>query len=252
MKNLLVIMSLLCLFSCKKDPVPEPDPTVETGTFLMHLHTYIDLEEVDLYGIDYQTLNGRTISLDLAQLYISDIQFVRPDGSVYNATGKNILKTLETDTYAVGDVPVGTYKSLRFKVGLAPAVNALAPKASADSLILNQPAMWFGNTAQPDGYVFLHVQGKIDTSADLSHPPVPFNYKIGTNAHYVQVNMSEKNFVVTKGNAAYGHIIVDYSKLFNGVVLNQAGNLSVTTVAENDNDLAKKIANNIPAMFIYE
>lgn len=252
MKNLLVAVILLCFWSCKKDEVVEPTPIVKTGTLLFHLHTYIDIEEVDLYGIDYQTSSGRTMSLDLAQMYISDIQLVKSDGSIYNLPGKNFLKKFETHTYNVGEVPVGNYESVRFKVGLPPAVNAMVPSASADSNMLNLPAMWLGSSAQPDGYAFLNVQGKIDTSADLSHPPVPFVYKIGTNAHYVQVVMGEKNFTVEEGNAIYSHIIVDYSKLFNGISLSQAGNLSVKTAGENGSATAQKIAANIPSMFIYE
>lgn len=252
MKYSLSLLALLCFFSCSKNEPIEPTPSDKTGVFFFHLHTYIDLQEVDLYNIAYENSAGRTISLNMAQLYISDIQLVRSDGSLYNITGKNILKTLEEQTFQVGEVPVGNYKSVRFKVGLPPQVNAMTPEASADSLILKKPAMWFGSTPQPDGYVFLNVQGKVDTSADLSHPPVPFVYKIGTNANYVQVTMGEQNFSVEEDKATFSHIVIDYSKLFKGVTLNQAGQLSVTTVDDNNTSIAQKIVNNIPSMFIYE
>ena len=112
--------------------------------------------------------------------------------------------------------------------------------------------MWFGSTAQPDGYVFMNLQGKIDTSANLNKPLVPFSYKIGTNANYKQVTMGVKNFTVEEGKAVFGHIIIDYNRLFNGVQLNQMGNLSVTTASANSSAIATKIANNIPSIFLYE
>ena len=222
---------------------------------MFHLHTYIDDTEVHAYNIVYPTTAGRNISLSLAQMYISDVQLVKLDGSTYNFSGKNLLKVFETETYLVGSAPAGNYKSIRFKVGLAPATNALMPAASADSAILNRPEMWFGAAAQPDGYVFLNLQGKVDTTADMSGTPAqmqPFTYKIGTNANYRQVNMPDKNYTILPGQVEYGHIQVSYNKLLNGVQLDQPANLSITTAAANSSPLATTIVNNIPSMFSYE
>ncbi|MEY4937493.1 MAG: hypothetical protein RIS64_3852, partial [Bacteroidota bacterium] len=137
-------------------------------------------------------------------------------------------------------------------VGLDPTTNLLNPMMPSDSALLNKSEMWFNNTAQPDGYIFMNVQGKIDTSANRNKPLVPFSYKIGTNAHFVQVNMGDKNFTLEEGKSIFGHLWIDYSKLFNGIPLNLAPNLSVKTVQDNSSALAAKIANNIPSMFIYE
>lgn len=247
---------LLSFSSCKKNKSEQPEPNgngnTPTGTFMLHLHTYIDETEVDLYNITYTTYEGRNVSLSMAQFYISNIQLVKLDGSTYDIPGKKILKVFETDTYLTGTVPVGNYKSIRFKVGLDSVTNSLNPSSSPDSLILNKPAMWFGTTTQPDGYVYMNVQGMIDTSASMSGTPVAFAYKIGTNANFKQVNMSDKNFSIVKDQAEYGHIIVDYYKLFTGVQLNLSSNLSVTSAAGNNSLIATKIAGNIPLMFRYE
>lgn len=256
--NLLFILIIVGInfSSCKKDKSDTPDPSnpssTPKGTFLLHLHIYIDNNEVDLYNITYTTLDGRNILLSMGQLYISTIQLVKLDGSAVDVPGKKILKVLETDTYLVGDVPVGNYKTIRFKVGLDAATNTLSPTTSSDSSILNKPAMWFGGTAQPDGYVFMNVQGLIDTSSDLSGTAVPFVYKIGTNANYKQVQMPDRNFTISENQVQYGHLLIDYSKIFTGIQLNQNSNLSITTAAENNTALAAKIVSNIPGMFIYE
>lgn len=251
MKNLLPILTLFLLTTCTSE-VAEPKEEVITGTFALHLHAYVGLQEVDLYGINYETPEGRSMALDFSQLYISDIQLVKADGSLYAIKGKNILKNLKIHTYEVGQVPIGNYKSIRFKVGLPPSVNALNPNVPSDSSILNQPSMWWGNTAQPGGYVFLNVQGKIDTSQHMDKAPVPFSYKIGTNTNYVQVQMGEKEFTMEQDAYIYGHLVVDYSKIFTGVDLRQASSLSIKTAAENNSALGRKIASNIPAMFAYE
>jgi len=255
----MMLIVLFCMSAChpKKNVEPEPDgkTNIPMGTFMFHLHTYIDDNEVDAYNIVYTTTDGRKISLSTAQLYISEIQLVKADNSIVDISKKIILKVLETETYLAGDVPVGNYKNIRFKVGLNPTTNALYPPTRSDSVILSKPEMWFGATSQPDGYVFLNVQGKIDTTFDASGAIAqmqPFSYKIGTNANYKQVIMPNKNFTVEEGQVAFGHIMIDYSKLFNGVTLNQSTNLFVTTTADNATPLAKTIVNNIPSLFIFE
>jgi hypothetical protein len=253
--HLIVILGLMGISSCKKNVTPTPDPVVPTGTFLFHLHPYIDNSEVDLYGITYTSFEGRKIALSMAQLYVSNIQLVKLDGSLVDISGKKILKVLERETDLVGEVPVGNYKSIRFKVGLDPTTNALNPTMPSDSAILNKPAMWFGSAAQPDGYVFMNVQGKIDTTTNANGTAAqmqPFNYKIGTNAHWKQVSMGDRNFTVEEGKTQFGHIIINYTKLFNGIALNQAANLSVTTASANSSVIATKLVNNLPSMFIYE
>ncbi len=247
-----LLMLLVCTFSfssCKKkatdDPSGETPLPTPTGTVSFHLHTYIQDNEVDLYNIPYTTHDGRSVSLKLAQLYISDVELVKLDGSAFRIPNNKILKTLEKDTYVIGEAPVGNYKTLRFKVGLAPADNVPNYSDSTDSM------MWFSKT-KPDGYVFLNVEGTIDTSEAMNKPPVPFAYKIGTNDNYVQVTMPDKNFTVVANEVQYAHLIADYYKLFNGIQLTDNSNLFVKTASDNALALAKKIVSNIPSMFIYE
>jgi hypothetical protein len=253
------------LYSCKKssDENPEPqapstndndttndDNSTLKGTLLLHLHTYISESEVDGYNITYTNEDGRKTSLSMSQFYISDIQIEKLDGTLISLGDKKIIKTLSIQSYDLGLVDAGNYKSVRFKVGLPAATNALAPSASADSVILKRTEMWFNSTALPDGYVYLNVQGLIDTSADLSDKMAPFVYKIGTNDHYKQVIINQ-NFGVSPNNVTYFHMLADINKLFNGITLT-ASNLNVTTVGDNSGVLAGKIADNISSMFISE
>jgi hypothetical protein len=255
-KIIYVFLLLGLGFSCvksKPDDKKDEDKTlpVPTGTLLFHLHTYIENNEADGYNIVYTTDAGRQISLSIAQMYISDIQVVKLDGSVFTLPDTILLKTLETETYTAGKVPVGNYKGIRFKVGLSALNDALNPLSSKDSSALNHPEMWFGNSAQPDGYVFMNVQGSIDTTSDLSGSMQPFSYKIGSAANYIQVNLPEQNFTILENQAEYGHLLIDYSLLFSGIKLNEAANLSVVK-ADNNSALAQKITANIPLMFKYE
>jgi len=101
-----IILSFL--FSCvnKKSEDPISNPVVSKGNLRLHLHTYIDIDEVDAYGIVYSTSTGRKISLNLAQLYISKFQLVKMDGSLFNVPDTIILQVQGNDTYIIGDVPL--------------------------------------------------------------------------------------------------------------------------------------------------
>jgi len=248
----ITLLSLAALFiaSCTKKNILAPVPT---GHLYFHLHTNIDSFEVDDYNSVIQATNGRNISLSLAQMYISNIELVKLDGTIYPVTNKVILKHFETEAYLIGNVPAGNYKSIHFSVGLSVAENAKIP-ATGDSVFYH-PEMWFGNTAQSMGYVFLNVQGKIDTTAHANGTEaqmVPFSYQIGTIANSKQVIMPDQNFTVLPDQDDYEHIIINYMRIFDGIDLRLSGNLSVQSTSDNSSELANHLANNIPEMFHYE
>ena len=241
-----LVCSCVLFSSCNKKEKEDEDTVVPTGTVMMHLHTFIEDEEVDLYNIPYSTHDGRAISLKLAQFYISDIELVKLDGSIYKVPDSKALKKLETDTYLIGDVPVGNYTSVRFKVGLPPTSNQTDFSNTSDSV------MWFSKTKSGDGYIFLNVQGSIDTSEAYTGTLTPFVYKIGSNTNYTQVEMPEKKFTVVAGEVYYVHLLADFNRLFKGIKINDNTNLHVNTIADNASAVAQKIVSNIPSLFIYE
>jgi hypothetical protein len=256
---LLLLSGTLLVTACKSKKEEDPNPygndaLTAKGTLLFHLHNYLDIVEVDGYNIVYTTSEGRKISLSRGQFYISEIKLEKLDGTFYSVTDKKILKVQTTDIYEIGEVPVGNYKSVRFKVGLSSSVNAQDPPSSASN-ILNKPEMWFSGTAQPDGYVFVNIEGKIDTTTAANGATIDmqnFSYHIGTNAAYTQVIMPDKNFTIVKDQAQYVHLLADYNKIFDGIQLNNSNNLTMVSPADNATALGAQLRNNIASMFMYE
>ena len=249
-KALIITFAVFCLNSCKKNSTQTPVITAETGNLFLHLHTNVDTNEVD-YNTIYNLSNGRKISVNLAQMYLSNIQLIKDDGSFYNCPTNLILKVQELEAYLLGSVPTGNYKSIRFTVGLDSITNLKTP--TTNDTALNNNSMWFGSSAQPKGYVYINFQGMIDTSdAGNKSNLLPFMYMIGTNNNSRQVTMPNQNYVVSKGQAQFIHIIIDYSKLLEGIKLNNSNNLMIMTPAENSNSLAISMSNHIANMFSYE
>lgn len=258
---LLTVIAGLSVTGCKKkdDATPATDTTTTTsvpmGTLITHLHAYVGSEEVYQYGADIiYTSTGRKISLSMAQLYISTIQLVKMDGSLYTVPNTVLLQVPDIMPYLIGKVPAGNYKSIRFYVGLDSNTNKKVPSSSPDD-VLNKPSMWFGSAAQPEGYAFVNIEGRIDTSENALGSDIEmksFMYKIGTNSNYKQVIMPDKNFTVTPDQTQHIHMYSDFGRLLNGIDFSNKKNLMIMSVSENDSALAKTIAANIPHMFHYE
>lgn len=254
MKHVYIIAALvfsIIVTGCKKNQSDTP-ASVEKAPISLHLHSYIGSNEVGSYNTVYRTTDNRKISLSFSQLYISNIQLVKFDGTIYNVGDTIFLTNIIDEVYGLGNVPVGNYKSIKFDVGLPSTVNARIPSGTGK---LNNSNMWFSSTTQVNNYIFMNVSGKIDTTAAMNAADaamVPFVYKIGTNNNVVHVSMPNQNVSVQPGTTAYMHMKADYAELFNGLNLIDKANLSVVTVADNASSLAIDISANISNMFKYE
>lgn len=251
--NLIMVASCIILIHACSKPTDSTPATTQstTGSLYFHLHTDVDTNEVANYDSVYILTGGRKISVSKAQLYISDIQLVRGDSSVYNVPNTILLKVQEIEPYFVGNVPAGNYITVRFTVGLDSATNLKTPTPT-DTALYNS-TMWFDISAQPKGYVFVNFQGSIDTTASANgNNLIPFMYMIGIEANKKQVSMPYQNFTVLAGQTQYVHMIIDYNKLFTGVNLSNPNNLMIMNLTDNTTTNAKAISNNIPTMFHYE
>ncbi|MCW3086505.1 MAG: hypothetical protein JWP12_3871 [Bacteroidetes bacterium] len=254
-KTGLILVAAITAFtfsSCKKDKDETPVPA-GNGTLLFHLHTNVDTSEVEDYGDLHVMTNNRKIIVNKAQLYISNIQLIKLDGSTYSVPGKIMLKKMEEEEYMIGSVPAGNYRSVKFDVGLSSSTNVSVP-ASGDST-LNQPAMWFGATAQPAGFVFVDFEGTVDTTTAANGSIAQmqsFTYRIGTNANLRTVTLPNQNYTVSPNQAQFVHMTIDYNKIFTGIPLNVSSNLNMSTTADNAGWLGTQLSDNISSMFSYE
>ena len=160
--------------------------------------------------------------------------------------------------FSLGQIPTAKYKAIRFNVGLSPTSNSTNPNTAADSLLFPND-MWLDSTPQPSGYAFFNIQGKIDTTNDASGNAMnmqSFSYKIGTNSNLQSVTISDMDYSVLPkwkySEPLTINLVVDYNKLFEGIILNNAANLNVNTVSENSNSIATQIRDNIQLMFSFE
>jgi hypothetical protein len=250
-----LLLAMLCgsLFSCKKtEDAQAPAPPTPMGAISFHIHSNIDTSEVMLMsnggGMAVKDASGRNIELDTAQFYISGITLKKADGTTLIVPKVYILKSIGLEDYMIGSVPAGNYTAVSFNVGIDPATNATLPSSYPSTSVLSpqKPSMWFSPT---QGYVFMNIQGKVDTSAkNNGSVNFPISYKIGGNDLLKTINLPARTLsVVANGNERI-HLIADYAKLLNGVNFKIQNNATPWS----NKAVAVQMASQIPLMFKYE
>ena len=271
-KNSLGLIAICCILFCcgKKKKEEEPAPIVtETpdgnggsikpvakGLATIHLHTFVSEDELVGYE-DNVFLGERRISMSLGLVFLSGLELVNMDGTIFKMSDTVILKNQDNMSYEISNVPVGKYKSLRFKIGLDSASRLKSPLSSLGG-VLNNPEMWFESSPKPQSYVFAHFKGMMDTAAvpKSSNVRVPYEFKIGTDSNYVQVQLPVRipgtEFNITEKTKEVFHMYMDLDILLKDVNFHDTNGLSVLTKEDNNSASARKLAKNIAKMFRYE
>lgn len=257
-KHLIILAFTIVMgfVACKKDE-PFPPSPLPNGDVHLHIRAIADTNILANYDSIYTLSTGRKISVSTAKLYISEMQLVKAEGGTYDVPGTFLFDSFDAE-FVLGEAPPVKYNAIKFNVGLSATDNASSPVTAADSLLYPSD-MWFDVTPQPSGYVFLNLQGKIDTTTNADGNVIdmqPFTYKIGTNANLQAVTITDMDYSVLPkwrfSTPLTINLVVDYGKLFEGVVLNNTINLQVNTTSDNTNPIAAQIRDNIPLMFSYE
>ena len=156
-----LIVVILTLSSCKKDPEPDPKPnpipTPTTGDFMLEFQARFGNTNM-IFGNQfyYVTSFGDSLQFKTLKYYITNIKligedvpdFAEPESYhlVENDINKNTLLTIK-------NVPVGNYKGVEFMIGVDSTRNVSGAQTGA--LDPANGMFWSWNT----GYIFFKVEG---------------------------------------------------------------------------------------------
>lgn len=205
---------------------------VEIGTS-MHSHT-----------------DGAQIRFDLANYYVSNIRLVPNTGTdVVFDTVLLIKASNAGQPFVLGEVPSGDYQSIKFDIGVDSARNHSDPSTYAVShpLYPQSPSMhWSWNS----GYIFLKIEGQIDTTATLTGPSVDYEYHIGLDNLKKEVSIPIVLNVDDNTQSISANIDLLLGTVINGLSLKSATDVSTHTM---DNmPLANTVMTNIQSSFVGE
>jgi hypothetical protein len=193
---ILVLSLFITLVSCKKDSQtnePAPTPTPETGNLKIELEHLVDTVAL-VFGTKYANANNDTFTVSKFNYFISNIVITNNDNSTYaepnsyhmvrhSVPGSNLL--------SITGVPLGSYKSIRFMLGVDSARNVSGAQTGDLDPAKVGDMFWGWNT----GYIFLKLEGSSKNSGDASKA---ITFHIGGHAG---INKTQRNFSFDFGTA---------------------------------------------------
>lgn len=261
MKTLFPVLALLTLAFAACRPVAPAGP-MQYGTVNLHIQSYVNSNLIDTSQIAVDA-TGRRFKLKIAQFYFCGIVLRNTNGNAYPFGSFYGLNKPGSAIYYLGSVPVGTYSSSTFSVGLDALTNSLNPNTYplgvGNPLALQTPSMWFGSTSE--GYIFMNVQGLADTTAANNGPCIyPFSYQTGGFLLERGVDLISpiiagvglSGYTIYPNQTYVVNIKADFGLLLKGInfqTQNMANPYSTTPAVK---ALAGTIAGNIPYMFSYQ
>ena len=249
---------------CK--PKPTPAPAAAMGSLIFHFHTFAgNQEDTDSMQV-YINQDNRNMRLYFSNIFISNIRLITSAGdTIAPLPDTVVLKHFDEETYPLGHVPAGNYKTVKFDVGLAAKINHSNPASYPSSepySLLNSAwvwptSMWSGNTT--NGYNFVTIKGLIDTSASGKGVPTqPFLYKLGGDNTRTTILMPEQDFTVASGVPFTVHMTIDFGYFLHGLnpktqnTCNFVSNPTLAATIAKNMIPYDKDGSAMPAMFRYE
>jgi hypothetical protein len=209
----LALLQIGCVEKCPTTDTPE----VPSGSATIHLKAVWD-------GAPY-VLNTRrafhaddSIKLDEVLFFMSDITLLGTDktGVLSDIALVSLSNAHQTLAGAqVGEsvncknkVPVATYNTLRFGLGVSPALNATQPSQYNSSNPLSNTDLFWSSQR----YVFSRISGKTQLATGGAF--TSWVYHTGTDAMYKTVSVSIPNTAITANGTTDITLTLDLKKLF--------------------------------------
>ena len=252
MKNLILIFSILCFFSCKKNEVKAPiefpvlnEPIDSTGKLDLHITNVVNGSPLALGTATYTNFNGDQYTVSTLRYYISNIQLTTTDNIVYKQkesyylTDQSDLASLEL---LVTKVPQGNYKSISFLIGVDSVRNFSGAQVGA--LDPANGMIWSWST----GYIMEKMEGTSPQSSEITKN-VAFHIG-GFSGEYTGVKKVDLSFPINaevrKSHTPTINMNADLALWFgNENIIDFSATPSITTVGKN----SSKIAVNYAKMF---
>lgn len=164
----------------------------------INFRNVIDGKQLVLNDSLYTNANGDTYTLSMCKYYVSNIAFVKADGTAVNMENTYHLineAKPSSHSYSISAVPQGRYVALKFLIGVDSLHNVSG--AQADELDPINAMFWDWNT----GYIMAKIEGRAKAAPDGD-----ITYHIGgfagetSSLRWVTINFPRPFIVSAKAN----------------------------------------------------
>ncbi|MGB3546606.1 MAG: MbnP family protein [Saprospiraceae bacterium] len=208
----LALLGVLLFATCEDD-----DNGATTGDVELDFKAVYDGQPFQTQSVAYDYPGDAEVKFQIFQFYLSDVTLLGE-----NTTADHLLSEVELvrfrDQFDITlaragvnlpftNVPVGTYRAVRFGLGVKPELNARPPSEFAADFALNENEYW-----GPAGmYVFAKIEGNAQVDNDGLFDD-KLTYHMGRNDYYVTVT-SESPLTVSGSTPAVAEFQVDLEKV---------------------------------------
>jgi len=187
--------------------------------------TSVDITFKAKYGSDdfiinnVYEYNGDQIRISNVQFYVSEVSLGTQDNGSEVDEVEFVDFSLITNAAMAAEglviaqssgIPVGDYPGLNLGIGVIPDLNAETPDQFASTHPLSRTSMYW---ADWNSYIFLKLEGTMDTDGDGMFDDVNFVYHVGSDPTYESVNIN-KGISLAKDQAMDLVVELDIEKLF--------------------------------------
>jgi hypothetical protein len=254
MKRMRYLLLLLLTMYCSITHAQNASIT----TLTLHFNNKAGDTEIALNTGKYINAAGDTFTVSLLQYFISNIQLVKEDGSVYTIPQDSSYFFIQQDDSATHSctlhVPVASYKAIRFLIGIDSIRNTAGIDKRTGILDPTLTDMYWGWNS---GYIFLKMEGFSSSAPEDAAGLHKYRFHIGgfggyksrtiNNIKTVQLDFPNKIKFSTDQTFAI-NIKADVLKLFNAKTpVNIAKHSAVMF-----DEFSTVIANNYASMFSLE
>lgn len=219
--------------------------TFSDGQLTFHVHSKLGSQDFAM-NTEVTDWSGRKVKFTLASLYISGVEFEDDNGGHAHVENSYALITPNEDEYVLGTLASGHYSGFNFMVGVDSAANHGDPALWATSHPLSSNNPDFAHWGWNSGYIFVKVEGLVDTTAAMNGTPdAAFALHIGLDSYLTEVSL-HKHF--NASGATELHLELDWLKLLNNINLR----MSRVTHTMDNMMLANQVKANIPTLFTVE
>ena len=186
------------------------------GTLVIKLNPMVGSNTIALQHV-YPCLDGNNYDFQDLKFFLSHIKLIYTNGDSVEVEPIAYFSLDDPARMSISvSVPTGSYKGIRFNVGLDPAQDAMQESSDSTNPLYNNNGMTWGDPTKE--YVFTFVDGYADHTAN---PSTFFEYHVGTGPYYTAAPVLSKNFSVSGGsqtivlNAQLQNIFYGYSSSIN-------------------------------------
>lgn len=241
----------VALVSCKKkteEPADDHDHvhTAEPGTLQVEFENNVNGNPL-VFGTNYVNANLDTFKVSMFKYYISNVVLTKDDNTTYVQPESYFLVDHSTSTViSIPNVPAGSYKSIKFTLGVDSARNSSGAQTGA--LDPAKGMFWSWSS----GYIMLKMEGTSPKSPDANKKLM---FHVGG---YGGVNASQRNFNLSFNGATANissttssmvHLKVNLNELF---TTPQNINFATTYVVHMPGATAKTLADNYANMITFD